>query len=72
MADHTLTNIKVRRESGINTMKSYIELRRARWLEKIANMNSNRSVTNLGARKTDLHNATIGRNPKDLRTNLNQ
>ena len=33
---------RLRRESCINTMESYIELRRARWLEKIANMNSNR------------------------------
>ena len=42
MADHSLTNIKVRTETGINTMESYIELRRARWLEKIANMKPDR------------------------------
>ena len=36
------TNIKVRTETGINTMESYIELRRRRRLEKIANMNPDR------------------------------
>ena len=42
MADHTLDNKYVRRETGIFKLSTYMELRRARWLEKIANMHSER------------------------------
>ena len=37
----------VLREVGINCMNSFIELRRARWLEKLAHMKSNRAPRQL-------------------------
>lgn len=42
MADHSFTNAYVRKETGILPLHSYLELRRARWLEKMSNMHSER------------------------------
>ena len=47
MSNHGLKNRYVLQEVGINCMNSFIELRRARWLEKLAHMNSNRAPRQL-------------------------
>ena len=42
MENHELSNKNILREIGILTLQSYMELRRARWLEKLSHMSSNR------------------------------
>ena len=47
MADHTLKNEYVRRETGLLPLSSYLELRRTRWLEKLSHMHSERTPRKL-------------------------
>ena len=41
IANHELSNQYILKEVGILKMNSYLELRRARWLEKLSHMKSN-------------------------------
>ena len=42
IANHELNNQYILKEVGILKMNSYLELRRARWLEKLSHMKENR------------------------------
>ena len=47
IADHSLTNKFIYTETGIKPLSTYVELRRVRWLEKIANMRECRNPRKL-------------------------
>ena len=69
MANHIIENNYVRRETGILTLSTYMELRRARWLKKIANIHSEKIPRKLFgpwlpyARR----NSTAGRSKQTIR-----
>ena len=43
IANHELTNLNILRELGMLKLEAYLELRRARWLEKLSHMNHTRA-----------------------------
>ena len=47
ISDHSLCNSDIFNETGIKPLGTYVELRRARWLEKIANMSEKRNPRKL-------------------------
>ena len=43
IANHELSNTKILKELGMLPLESHLELRRARWLEKLAHMDHTRA-----------------------------
>ena len=69
MEDHSLSNKNILKKIGMSSMNTYIELRRASWLEKLASMNQYGTPRILlGARIQNLRrNGTVGGSQQSIR-----
>ena len=69
MEDHSLSNKNILKKIGMSSMNTYIELRRAYWLEKLVNMRQDhipRMLLEAWIQKSR-RNGTAGRSQQTIR-----